>query len=773
MNGHRLADLALGWRLAFSGGREGLARTLLTGFGVAIGIATLLFAASVPGVIADNHQRLSARNQHAAPHQLTPTDRTAVSAMAGTTFRNSDIGGQYLQADGDRPPTPPGLRTFPHPGEMFTSPELHRLLHSPQGALLRARFAQYREVGTVEDAGLRGPRELFYYAGTDRLTVKPDGNGTGVRVDAFGEAYSGWNVPALVAMLVTVAAVVLLAPVAIFLATAIRFGGERRDRRLADFRLAGATRAQIARIAAGETLGGTVLGLAIGWGLFLALRQLVPHLTLFGESAFPGAVAPDWRYAVGIMLAVPLLAVGVALVTMRRITVEPLGVVRRGGPARRRLWWRLLLPLLGGVLLARAHQDSDFLASGGSLTRVALGVLAVLVGLSVLLPWCVEMLVRGLGPRGPLSWQLALRRLQLGGDGAARGTAGIAVAVAGAVALQSLMGLATNAFTVRPATAGTSVDSQIDIGATAMRGHTPAAITARLDAVPGVHRAVGALEYETYRSTKDDDVGRLTVADCTQLVRLLRIDSCRDGQVFFAPQQYAGKQPATGTALRLGAADGPRWPVPSGVTAAHRRSGGYDGGLIATPGALHGLRLGHGDYRAWVTNASDARRLDTIDRVRNAVEPLGYGADVMDAQVDVNSGTFDFGAVRTGILVAITLTLLVVGAGLSLSSAEQTRERRRVLAALAATGVRRRTLLCSVLWQAAVPMAVGTALAAALGMGLGVTLVWLSGSQRTVPVPWQDLAVVTGLGAAVVLAVTACTLPLLTRAMRAEGLRTE
>lgn len=79
----------------------------------------------------------------------------------------------------------------------------------------------------------------------------------------------------------------LLAPVAIFIATAVRFGGDRRDRRLAALRLVGADIRTTRRIAAGEALFGSVLGLLTGAVLFLVGRRFVGRVEVWGHSAFP------------------------------------------------------------------------------------------------------------------------------------------------------------------------------------------------------------------------------------------------------------------------------------------------------------------------------------------------------------------------------------------------------------------------------------------------------------------------------------------------------
>ncbi|SCF84007.1 FtsX-like permease family protein [Streptomyces sp. Ncost-T6T-2b] len=120
--------------------------------------------------------------------------------------------------------------------------------------------------------------------------------------------------------------VVLLVPVAIFIATAVRFGGDRRDRRLAALRLVGADIRTTRRVAAGEALFGAVLGLLIGLAFFLVGREFVGSVEVWDVSAFPADVVPDPLLGLLITVAVPLTAVLVTLVAMRSVAIEPLGV---------------------------------------------------------------------------------------------------------------------------------------------------------------------------------------------------------------------------------------------------------------------------------------------------------------------------------------------------------------------------------------------------------------------------------------------------------------
>ena len=422
-----IRDLALGARMAVAGGRGGVVRAAMTAVGVALGVALLLVAASIPAIIPARHVRAEARDfvYIGAPH-LNASANTMLVAQANTAYRGTQIRGLLMRPEGARAPVPPGVRALPGPGEMVVSPALGHLLSTKDGALLRPRLP-YRITGTIGAPGLSGPGDYAYYAGSDRLV-----QGTQVtRIDHFGDASTQPGLDPILLLLTTIVFVVLLLPVGVFTAAAVRFGGERRDRRLAAVRLVGADAATARRIAAGEALASAVLGTALGALFFLAARQLVPRVTLWDISVFATDLRPAPVLAALVAVAVPVAAVTVTLLALRRVVIEPLGVARQSAGARRHVWWRLLLPVLGAVLLAVGR---------GRTSVVAAGAMLVLTGVVALLPWLVEAAVRRLGRAagGTVSWQLAVRRLQLDSAASARVVAGVAVAAAGTIGLQIL-----------------------------------------------------------------------------------------------------------------------------------------------------------------------------------------------------------------------------------------------------------------------------------------------------------------------------------------------
>src|SRR3954452_8269326 len=402
--------LLLGARLALAGGRT---RLLLTAVGVGLGVALLLVAASIPTMLGARRDRNAARADVGQPAGAL------LVADADSEFRRDEIRGRLLKGTG---PAPPGVARLPRPGEIVVSPALAKLLASPDGALLRPRFPG-RVIGTIGHAGLQGPGELVFYRGTDRMPLDAR------RIARFGSATPHLQLPPALLLLAVVALAALLMPVAVFIATAARVGGEARDRRLAALRLVGADRAATVRVAAGESALGALAGLAVGALVFLAGRGLIEHATLWDISVFSADVRPSAPLAVLVALSVPLTAVAATVLGLRQVVLEPLGVVRQAGGRRRRLVWRLLPPVVGGGPAGPGGAGDENLA--------AAAVVLLLAGVATLLPWLVEAVVRRLGP-GAVPWQLAIRRLQLDGGSSARVASGIAVAVAGAIALQTL-----------------------------------------------------------------------------------------------------------------------------------------------------------------------------------------------------------------------------------------------------------------------------------------------------------------------------------------------
>ncbi|MGP3985341.1 FtsX-like permease family protein [Streptomyces sp. 3N207] len=765
-------DLAMGARFAASGGREGWTRTLLTAVGVGLGVAVLLLAASVPSMIHQNEVRLANRGEGLpamAEDNPPRSDRTVLSQSAGTSYHGQDVHGSVIQAEGDDPVRPAGVVQLPGPGELLVSPELKKLLGSTEGKELRNRL-DGRIVGTIGDDGLVAPDELYFYQGSDELSAD---QGALRYADFGGGADEGPLGPVLL-LIVVVACAVLVMPIAVFVATATRFGGEQRDRRLAALRLIGADGAMARRMAAGESLVGAALGLVLGAGFFALGRNILGEVSLFQLSVFPEDVVPSPLIGALIVLGVPAVSVAFCLVSMRGLIIEPLGVVRQALPHPRRLWWRLVPPALGALLLVPMAGAVTGDEPHVNEVQLVAGIVLLLSGVTLLLPWLVERIVTRLRG-GPVSWQLAVRRLQLSSGTATRAVSGVTIAVAGAIALQMLFGGMT-------AEATTSARHDPDGSWVSLSGpvRTPGqvqALTRKLDRTNGVRTSIGYLESESYLKGTGGEVGTpVVVGSCSMLRKLASLRSCRDGQVFLVPSDGTDeyeKTPEPGGALdfavEAGKSQGETWTVPASaqVVRGKKFAGGWRAtGVLATPSAIPWSRLDEPDYmgRAELDPADP----EALEHVRTTAFHVDPALSVSGEDTKKISGHFD--SVRRGIFAASAAVLLLIGASMLVSMLEQLRERRSQLAVLVAFGTRRSTLGASVLWQAAVPVFLGLALASAIGLGLGWALLRLIGS----PVEdWLVFLPTAGVGAGLIAVVTLLSLPPLWRLVRPEGLRTE
>jgi FtsX-like permease family protein len=763
-----LNDLRLGVRIALGGGRASWRRLALTGTGVGLGVAVLLLGASAPTALSERQARQDASRVEQQQSPLPGVD-PLYREYRPEQFRDDQVMGSLVVPGGPRAPIPPGLPRIPGDGEIFVSPALADLLASPEGELLRPRFPQ-KVVGLIAEDGLIGPNHLLYIAGDARVE----------RLDrtafySFGRTSQGsgswyWA-------LGLVAAIVLLMPVLVFVTIGTRLAGPERERRLAALRLIGASSRQVRRIATGDALAGAVVGVVLGVVFFAASRPLVERVELFGLGVFASDLVPNPLLAALVVLAVPVLAVAAAMVTMRGSVVDPLGVVRQGEPVRRRLWWRFAPVLIGAALLG--SQAKSFVQHPSWVDRdfALVGIALLLLGIPLLLPWIVERAVGRLRG-GPPSWQLAVRRLQVDSGSAARVVGGIAVVLAGGIALQTaVLGSEADLVVVqqRPNLDQSLSQSEIQVFLGASASEHSEEFGERLRTTEGVTSVVSGKWFSVRRAGETESYSVL-VGSCANLRQYVIFDQCQDGDAFRTPgpadaagRPRSGEEvsllPATNSETAIGT-----WPVPQLTEAPSVGDGAGISGVFITPGALGGKDVAYSHGRLLVS--IDVAAPDVVEKVRNAAAALGPGVAAMPrGWMDSTGERAEYRDARQVFFLGTVIVLLLAAANLLVLALEQVRVRRRPLAVLAAGGVPRSTLAWSLLWQNAVPLVLAVVVAVVIGTGTGLLF------QRAMMVPLTvDLAGIGVLVAAVVvtvLLVTACTLPAVRRATAVTGLRAE
>ena len=752
------AELFLGLRLAVAGGRSGWLRLTLTVTGISVGVAVLLLAASVDPALHASQHRSRAASYAVGLRPVPGTDPLRIWP-ADDSYHGHGIEVRYVQADGPHAPVPPGLSRLPHTNELAVSPALRRLMSGSDGALLRARYPQ-RVIATIGPAGLAGPRDLIAYVGTTGL---PGGDVTyqfGVDVQRPAEP-----MPPLLWALLVIGVVVLLFPVFVFVMISARMSGAERDRTLAAVRLVGASTAETRRIAAGESLAGALLGLAIGTAGFLLARPLAESQTISGVNPFAGDLVPSAPLVAAIAIGIPALAVGATIVGLRQTLIEPLGVTRRATTVRRRLWWRPLPSLAGAAILLYLTQTN--LVRGGDRPTALLvaGVILVLLGIPALLPGVLDR-VLGRTWDGTVALQLATRRLRMDSGAPARVVAGLGVVLAGAISLSTVLSVADRQYhDPTPITAPTA-RVEVDQDSVGSLG----ALTTAIRRLPGVSSVQPLRELTITTGDQSFDV---LAGSCPELGVIAAIpSSCVDGQVFGMDSQVHG-----GQQVRFESVDGatnsasPAWTVPANVIpVAGRAEEFFQPSLLVTTGALPNLATL--PARGYLNARYDPADPDAVERIRTAAAAaLQWHARVATSYVTRTVDQSRYGSIRNGLLAGTLLTLLLATATMLVSAIEQIRERRRPLAALAATGVPRSLLARSLLWQNAIPLLLAVVVADVTGVVLATLLLPAVGEH--VAIDWSSVTVFTGAGVLAAAAATALTLPSVRWATRPAGLRAE
>ncbi len=221
----------------------------------------------------------------------------------------------------------------------------------------------------------------------------------------------------------------------------------------------------------------------------------------------------------------------------------------------------------------------------------------------------------------------------------------------------------------------------------------------------------------------------VSIAPCSTITQITRASSCGPKSSYLISDIAGGEHP--GQLIKVPAGS---LRIPANARLVPFRSAFLmDGGslniskLVLTPGAAARDHLTAQTFAALVhfhtlTPAAEDHLSDAVASIDPLaqVTPIGAAVSPRDLTIDKLRRVLTAGAVAV---------LLVIGASLLVSVAEQLRERRRVLAVMAAFGTRGSTLGWSVLWQTALPVVLGLTLAIVLGAALGAVLMAIARSS--------------------------------------------
>lgn len=734
--------ISLGLRLSLRGGREAGLRLAFTALGVAVGVALLLFTLSgFNGLKAQDARQgwLLTSRHNRIPSVNERTSDPLWWRLVGDTYGRDPLTRVEVAATGPRAPLPPGLARLPRAGEYYVSPALARLLASQPADVLRARFPG-RQAGIIGEPGLTSPDALVAVVGRPVAQLK--GATGALEVRSVEAAPKQHHYSDFLRIVLGLGAIGLLVPVLVFVATATRLAAARREERFAALRLVGATPRQVNVIASVEAGLGAAAGTLVGFACFSLFRPLVARIPFTGHPFFTADLSLGWLAVVGVALGVPLAAVAVSLLALRRVRISPLGVTRRQTPRPPRPW--RLAPVIAGLGILLAAR---FLPDGGSgIWAVLAAFIVIIVGLMIAGPWLTMVGARLLAKLARRdSTLIASRRLSDDPGRAFRAISGLVLAVfVGSVFIGVV---------------GTAIQSTGSLGTmTLPRG----SVSQRLDGEKGGGLAPGRAQ--------------------PLLAHLRGLAGVRLVVPVYAPAHpAAGDQSARGL---VAAADWARLGIYGRARTAHAA-----GAVVSVP--TSSLLLGEVKAKpSWPAGPPPAGGLAgrplqallvttvggdrAVERVRTALQVA-----VPEASPAVSAGQISAaGLALIGILqrmvdVGIILSLVIAGCSLAVSVAGGLIERKRPFSLLRLTGMPLAHLRRVVVFEAAVPLVMVAFVSAAAGLLAADLILRATPRGSGLVPPSASYYLIMGGGMAAALAVVCATLPLLGRLTEPHAARME
>jgi hypothetical protein len=709
----------LSLQLALRSGREGLLRLLITAAAVAVGVALLL------GVLAEFHafqanasQPCWSCTQGAAVPRTLPSHgdlwNNSVDFYQGQTISRLDVA-----ALGPNAPVPPGIPRLPPAGGYYASPALAALLRTVPADELGARFPG-KLIGTIGQAGLNGAGDLAIVIGhTPAQVSKIPGTQwvTSISTAPAAEVFTPFFRYAF-----GVGVLAVLFPMLVLISTATRLAADRREERFAALRL----------VATVEAVISAFLGAVLGTVIFLLVRPALAGAALAGTQYFESDLTPTAAGYAAMLAGVPVAAAIAALVSLRRVQISPLGVVRRATP-RPPSFWRLIALVIGvGVYVYGLDKTSRNTIGVAAYP----GLLLTMIGIVIAGPWLTAQAARLFGRlAGGSSALLAARRLADNPKRAYRAVTGLTLAVF----LGTMVGLIVPAVNSTDETPIAGALSNILVG----RVELPAAAGQHL--IGGVSAISGAVVYPLYNllTPAEEALGPTLVAvSCADLRAIPALGQCAQG--------VRAVQVMDNSLFD----DNPRY---SDKPIAGATSPAYTGNLTTLP-----------VQTVLVTVNSPA----TLERVRtylavHAPPRVGGNPDDSPTPPRTFGETLQIRTARAAtfekiLYAAVALTLIVAGCSLAVTVGGGLVDRKRPFTLLRVSGTPVGVLSRVVLLEAAVPLVAATVVAAGIAYWTSVMAVLrLAPAGTAIPQLGRDYYTIMGIGLVVAFGVITLTLPLL------------
>jgi hypothetical protein len=688
------------------GDRRSRGRAAAAICGLAFAELVLLAALSLPGALQRGDARAGRRDSPvtrqdvptAASQLLWLPHQFSVAGHTCSVVETASIGGAAPRALGIDRPVPLG--------GVLLSPWLRSFITSGAGADYRGRVPG-RVIGSLGYQALRAPDECAAVVGVVPAALR---QAQAPAVAAFVPPPSSGTTPERMAVIFAAACAIGF-PVFLFMLASARIGAVRRTARYAGLSLAGATPMQIAWLVGVEWSLLGIAGSAAGIGLAVAAKHGIGSLTAGPISLYTADLAPPSWVVLVAGAAIPLVSLAAGFASLRSVIVSPLGI-SRGATSHQPLRRRLFVVVLPVAIITATYVLGPTASPALRLTGVGLGLLALMLGLTVVGPLAARMLATWATQAESASASLAGHRTRYDPARSFRPIAAVTAFVAVVIAIGSVGDRAQSASV--PMNEPGSMTAIIDSSG-GLEGDATSQLLSSAGGSP-----LGVLSGWTTDSLRAQHLPAITGCDS---IKRLATPVGRTGTACGGAYVPADSPVAVGTHLPLSiGGDAQHRQVDPLVVGRLKLNLAEVGGVPAVIPVSLVPRAILKDARVHVIvlpPPSSRAAYETLSGMVETTDPLAVVATASYTDDLTGSREHTFSSIAQFILI---LVLIVASGSLLVALADSLDERRAAFTRLLAIGTPARVLHLSLMIETAAPLVVMAGFAALAGMATAAAL---------------------------------------------------
>lgn len=390
--------MSISWLLFKKSGKQSTGRLILTSSAVALGVLMILvFAAGV--------NALGARSIHSNWYSSLYDENTSGKAIDGVDpvevatstygnlnkWHNNQITTISMFATGENSPQIAGM-SIPNEGEYYVSAGLDKIIKDNPDANIGSRFGD-KQIGIIPSDLSDSPDSLEVVRGMSQQEANSEMVYT-YKVYKFNDSKTLPNYGIFIFMILIFGATILLFPIVMLVAIATQLGSAQREKRYAAIRLVGATRSQITRIMALESLVATMAGIILGSVAYLIARIPLAQVRFDDMRFWPADITVSAEQYFLIIVITIVLCLMANWWGMRHVQTSPLGIARAQRVAKKPRFWSVIPFFLGLCTFAfiSTPVGNKWFSSNASnnampLLILMIGILLIMFGLILAGSW--------------------------------------------------------------------------------------------------------------------------------------------------------------------------------------------------------------------------------------------------------------------------------------------------------------------------------------------------------------------------------------------------